>query len=208
MKTELWSGYQIRFVEKGGEWWAVAVDVTKALDIGNTTMALKRLDSKDKALITIEGISKGNDTVNILSEFGIYDLVFTSHKPEAKAFKRWVYEMLKTLRQSTGLEGFQIFRMLDKEHQKEAMQKLHKALKEPKREHFIKANTVANKAVSIKYGFPKMVKKGDMMPEMLVDRQEFLEDTVELMKTKEKFNLNLSVSEEVYKLVKGNKKAG
>ena len=87
MKTELWNGYSIRFIEKDGEWWAVAVDVAKALAIGNTTMAIKRISDKDKALISIEGISKGNDLVNILSEFGIYDLVFTSHKTEAKDFK-------------------------------------------------------------------------------------------------------------------------
>lgn len=66
----------------------------------------------------------------------------------------------------------------------------------------MKANTIANKAVSTKYGHPKMVKKADMTPEMLVDRQELLDSTVELMGIKEKFHLNLSVSEEVYGLVK------
>ncbi len=205
MRVEIWNGYSIRFVEKDGEWWAVAADVTKALDIGNTTMALKRICKNDKALISIEGISKGNDLVNILSEFGIYDLVFTSHKSEAKDFKRWVFNILKELRQSTGLEGFQIFCMLDKDHQKEAMARLNKGLKAPGRPDFIKANTVANKAVSNRYGYSKMVKKGDMTPEMLVDRQELLDSTVELMKIKDKFKLNLSVSEEVYKLAFGQK---
>lgn len=207
MKTELWNGYQIRFVEKDGEWWAVAKDVAEALGYAKTDNLTKRLKAKYKDTAkwsTLGGIQE----VVILSEHGIYKAIMNSHKPEAEVFEDWVYEMLKTLRQSTGLEGFQIFRMLDKEHQKEAMQKLHKALKEPKREHFIKANTVANKAVSIKYGFPKMVKKGDMTPDMLVDRQELLEDTVELMQLKEKFNLNLSVSEELYKLVKENEKVG
>lgn len=206
MKIQSWNNFDIRFVEKDGEWWAVAADVVKALDIGNTTMALKRLDSKDKALITIEGISNGNNTANILSEFGIYDLVFTSHKPEAKSFKRWVYEMLKTLRQSTGLEGFQVFCMLDKEHQKEAMSKLNKALEEPKKVDYIKANTIANKAVSTKYGFNKMVKKANMTPEMLADREELLDDTVELMGVKEKYHLDISISNEVYKLAAGVKK--
>lgn len=48
-----------------------------------------------------------------------------------------------------------------------------------------------------------MIKKADMSPEMLVDRQEFLEDTVELMEIKDKYGLELSVSEEVYKLASG-----
>lgn len=111
--------------------------------------------------------------------------------------------MLKTLRHSTGLEGFQIFRMLDKDHQKEAMANLKKGLKGLGRPDFIKANTIANKAVSNKYGYSKMVKKGDMTPEMLVDRQELLDSTVGLMGIKDKFGLNLSVSEEVYKLASG-----
>lgn len=204
MKTEYWNGYPIRFIEKDEEWWAVAVDVTRALDVGNTTMALKRINEEDKALISIEGISKGNDMTNILSEFGIYDLVFTSHKPEAKNFKRWVFTVLRALRQSSGLEGFQIFRMLDKEHQKEMMGKLSHALQHPVRVDFIKANTIANKAVSTKYGYPKMVKKADMSPAMLVDRQGLLESTVELMGFKEKYHLDLSVSKEVYKMASGS----
>ena len=90
--------------------------------------------------------------------------------------------------------------MLDKEHQREMMGKLNRGLKKPKRVDFIKANTISNKAVSIKYGYPKMIKKADMSPEMLVDRQELLEDTVELKEIKDKYGLKLSVSEEVYKL--------
>ena len=126
-----------------------------------------------------------------------------SNKPEAEDFQDWVYEMLKILRQSSGLEGFQIFRMLDKEHQKEMMGKLSHALQHPVRVDFIKANTIVNKAVSTKYGYPKMVKKADMSPAMLVDRQGLLESTVELMGFKEKYHLDLSVSKEVYKMVSG-----
>ena len=82
------------------------------------------------------------------------------------------------------------------------MAKLHKSLKEPKKVDFIKANTIANKAVSTKYGYPKMIKKADMTPDMLADRQELLDSTVELMTVNEKFNLDLSISDEVNKLVK------
>ena len=95
--------------------------------------------------------------------------------------------------------------MLDKDHQKEAMAKLKRGLKKAGKPDYIKSNVIANKAVSIKYGYPKMVKKVDMTPEMLVDRQELLDSTVELMSIKEKYNLNLSVSEEVYKLVSEKK---
>lgn len=195
MKTELWNGYEIRFVEKDGEWWAVAKDVSDALGYPETNAMTKRLNGEDLMSDKLSGM---NMKSVLLSEFGIYDAVFNSHKPEAKEFKRWVYSMLKELRESTGLEGFQIFRMLDKEHQKEAMSTLCKGLHSPARVDFIKANTIANKAVSDKYGYPKMVKKSEMTPDMLVDRQEILEDTVELMRTNDKYGLRLSVSDVIY----------
>ena len=88
--------------------------------------------------------------------------------------------------------------MLDKEHQKEAMTKLSHAITEPKPVDYIKANVIANKAVSTIYGHSKMVKKKDMTPEMLVDREPILDETVELMAVKEKYGLQFSVSEKIY----------
>ncbi|MBS6956062.1 MAG: phage repressor protein [Enterocloster asparagiformis] len=204
MKTELWNGYPIRFVEITGEWWAVAKDVAKALGYRDAHNMIRNLDQKDKGthFLSTPG---GTQELLVITEFGIYDAVFSSHKPEAKAFKRWVFTVLKTLRHQSGIEGFQVFRMLDKEHQKEMMSKLNRRLKKPKRVDFIKANTIANKAVSIKHDYPKMVRKADMTPEMLVDRQELLEATVELMEIKDKYGLDLSVSEEVYKLATNQK---
>lgn len=108
-------------------------------------------------------------------------MAFKSRKKEAEAFQDWIFDIIKELRQSTGLEGFQVFRMLDKEHQKEAMTKLSHAITEPKPVDYIKANVIANKAVSTIYGHSKMVKKKDMTPEMLVDREPILDETVELM---------------------------
>jgi hypothetical protein len=48
------------------------------------------------------------------------------------------------------------------------------------------------------YGFPKMVKKGNMTPEMLVSRQPMLDDAVELMSVNDRFGLGVSVSDTVY----------
>ena len=125
-------------------------------------------------------------------------MAFKSLKKEAEAFQDWIFDIIKELRQSTGLEGFQVFRMLDKEHQKEAMTKLSHAITEPKPVDYIKANVIANKAVSTIYGHSKMVKKKDMTPEMLVDREPILDETVELMTVKEKYGLQFSVSEKIY----------
>lgn len=140
----------------------------------------------------------GAQEMIILNEKGLYRMIMRSNKPEAEIFQDWVYEILKNLRKASGLEGFEIFRMMDKEHQKECMSLLQNGLKNPVRVNFIKANTVANKAISNKYGYSKMLKKNDMTPQMLVEREPILEDTVDLMKTKDKFGLDLSVSQLIY----------
>lgn len=200
MKTEQWNGYSIRFVEKNGEWWAVLKDVCDALTlhVRDVKKRLRKDVVSNHPLMT----HGGTQEMLIVNEFGIYDAVFQSRKKEAVEFRYWVYEMLKTLRQSTSLEGFQIFRMLDKEHQKAAMAKLNQSLKEPSRKDFIKANTIANKTISTKYGYPKMLKKEEMTPDMLKDRESILDDTVELMKVKDKFNLKFSVSDKVYESIR------
>lgn len=196
MKTEIWNDYPIRFVEKDGEWWAVAKDVTDALGLIQSTRAVSSLKGVTKSKVLTDG---GQQVVNIINEIDIYRLVFKSRKPEAEQFQDWVFDMLRELRRSTGLEGFQIFRMLDKEHQKEAMRHLQQSLRNPVRVDFIKANTIANKAISNRYGYPKMVKKADMTPQMLVEREPILEDTVELMGVNDKYDLGISVSEQIYK---------
>lgn len=195
MKTETWNGYTIRFVEKDGEWWAVLKDVCDVLNLTNPTVVSSRIEETERSKFNL---GRQGDAV-IISEFGIYQTIFQSRKKEAKEFQKWTFGVLKELRSSTGLEGFQIFRMLDKEHQKEAMSTLKKSLRQPVRVDFIKANTIANKAISNKHGYPKMVKKADMTPEMLVEREEVLDNTVELMGINDKYNLGISVSQQIYK---------
>ncbi|HGD4442877.1 TPA: Bro-N domain-containing protein [Streptococcus agalactiae] len=194
-KTETWNGYTIRFVEHQGEWWAVAKDITNALGLKQPSRAISTLKGVTKSKTLTKG---GEQELSIINEKDIYRLVFKSRKPEAEAFQEWVFETIKQLRQATGLEGFEVFRMLDKEHQKEAMARLTNSLDRVSKKDLIKANTITNKAVSNKFGYSKMVKKSEMTPDMLVAREMILDDTVELMGIKEKFGLNISVSESIY----------
>lgn len=201
IRTENWLGHEIRFVERvPGEWWAVAADVAKALKYRHTPHMVRMVDEDEKNTVRFvdRKATRGNPNTVIISETGIYEAIFNSQRPEAKDFKKWVKQVLKDIRKATGLEGFQIFRLLDKEHQKEAMQQLKASLRHPVRVDFIKANTIANKAVSNRYGHPKMLKKEQMTPEMLVIRQDVLEDTVNLMGVKEKFDLDIPISTTIY----------
>ena len=203
MKLENWNGHNIRFVWKDGDWWAVAKDVCDALGYENSRKALAdHVEKEDKNTVTIRYGIQGNPNMTVISEFGIYALVFNSHMPEAKSFKRWVYTVIKSLRQASGLEGFEVFRMLDKEHQREAMKRLQDGLRKPRKVDYIKANAIADKAVSNRYGHPKMVKKGDMSPEMLAERESILDDTVQLMALNDKYGMGISVSQTIYQ-VKG-----
>ena len=200
MKIEYWNGYQIRFIEIKGEWFAVLKDVCDALNL-KTKYIVERLEDEVVSTDHVPDSLGRIQEMLVVNEYGIYDAIFSSKKPEAKDFKHWVYGMLKDLRESTGLKGFEVFRMLDKEHQKEMMKELQSGLRHPVRVDFIKANTIANKAISNKHGLPKMVKKDEMTPEMLKEREPILEDTVDLMKAKGRFELNdLSVSKKIYQM--------
>lgn len=90
----------VRTVTINGEPWFVAADVCRALEINNVSMAISRLDDDEKNTISLtEGIP-GNPNKTIVNEPGLYSLVLSSRKPEAKAFKRWItHEVIPDIRQ-------------------------------------------------------------------------------------------------------------
>ena len=93
---------QFRYIKRGEEIWFVAVDVCRVLEIDNVSQALTRLDDDERGSIILnEGTSaKGGSPVrSIVSEPGLYHLIFQSRKPEAKKFQHWVYhEVLPSIR--------------------------------------------------------------------------------------------------------------
>ena len=207
MKRESWAGHSIRFVERSGEWWAVAQDVCEALGLKQVTRAMSSLKNVQQYnvcdLNNSQVTSRARDTqaMNIIGEKDIYRLIFKSRKPEAEAFQDWVYETIRELRKASGLEGYETFKLLDKEHQKEAMKKLHDSIaasREPVKVDYIKANTIANKAVCNRHGIPKMVSKAAMSAEMLKERERVLEDVVALMELNERYGAGMSVSAIIY----------
>ncbi|QYA32852.1 BRO family protein [Macrococcus psychrotolerans] len=205
MKTEIWNGHSIRFIEVNNEWWAVGKDVTEALGLKQTSRALNGLNKDGVTISKVIDNMGRTQIVNVINEINIYNLVFKSRKPEAESFKQWIFEIIKELRHNNGLEGFQVFRMLDKQHQKEAMKRLYEALRSKDKEavklNMIKANSITNKAISIMYGLEKSISKDEMTPEMLSDRQRILDDVVNLMKMNERYNLDLSISEKIYESI-------
>ena len=97
-------GKAVRTITRGGEVWFVASDACAVLDITNPRDALSRLDEDEKG-VGITDTPGGPQQVNIIGESGLYTLIFTSRKPEAKAFRRWVTEVvLPTLRRTGKFE--------------------------------------------------------------------------------------------------------
>ena len=86
---------KIRTLTKDGDIWFVATDICDALDIKNTTDAVKRLDDDERSRFNLgrQGMT------NCINEYGLYNLILASRKPEAKTFKRWItHEVLPDIR--------------------------------------------------------------------------------------------------------------
>ncbi|WCL51460.1 phage antirepressor [Leptospira sp. GIMC2001] len=87
----------VRTVDINGEPWFVAKDVCEILEIQNSTDALNRLDSDERARFNLGRQGESN----IISESGLYSLILGSRKPEAKSFKKWVTsEVLPAIRKT------------------------------------------------------------------------------------------------------------
>lgn len=108
---------ELRTLEKDGEIWFVAADVCRALNHTNVSVALQMLEDDEVAKQSLGQVSENgvvqNREMNIISEPGLYTLIFRSNRPEARAFKRWVtHEVLPTIRRtgrySTGPERGEI----------------------------------------------------------------------------------------------------
>ncbi|WP_018126127.1 BRO-like protein [Desulfovibrio oxyclinae] len=106
-------GSAVRVVMREDEPWFVAKDVCGVLDIGNSRQAVSRLEEDEKGVITSDTLG-GSQKVSAVSESGLYALIFTSRKPEARRFRKWVTsEVLPAIRKhgryescgTTGLPG-------------------------------------------------------------------------------------------------------
>ncbi len=59
------------------------------LEHTDPSKAVARLDDDEKGATTVRTLG-GDQTMDVVTESGLYSLIFTSRKPEAKVFRRWV----------------------------------------------------------------------------------------------------------------------
>ena len=149
MRVENWNGYDIRFVEKDGEWHAILKDICDALGLRSSDVS-QRLDSDMMIKIKVDRKSTvananiedeeddnqcyyrfdaDSNVVNsrgaksfhmiAINEMGIYEALYASRKLEARKFRKWSASVMQKLRRKIGLEQYEVMRMTDKDIQDE-----------------------------------------------------------------------------------------
>ena len=94
--------FRVRVVMRDGEPWFVAKDVCDCLELGNVSQTCSRLDDDERGII-LNDTPSGKQEMLVVSEPGLYSLIGSSKKQEAKAFKRWVnHEVLPSIRKTGG----------------------------------------------------------------------------------------------------------
>ncbi|MDZ8136727.1 MAG: Bro-N domain-containing protein [Nostoc sp. DedQUE04] len=78
--------HEIRFVGTANNPQWVGVDVCSALGIQNPSQAMNKLDEDERAMFNIGRQGEAW----CINESGLYSLILSSRKPQAKRFKKWL----------------------------------------------------------------------------------------------------------------------
>jgi len=96
-----YQGRQVRTVLVDGQAWFVGIDVAAALELGNHRDALGRLDEDGVGTADVTDSLGRTQSTRIISEAGLYQLIFQSRVPAADTFRRWVtHDVLPTIRRT------------------------------------------------------------------------------------------------------------
>jgi len=88
----------VRVIKREGAPWFVAVDVCRALGLSNPAETVRCLDEDERGISTTD-TNAGTREVVVVSESGLYALIFKSRKPNAAKFRKWVTaEVLPSIR--------------------------------------------------------------------------------------------------------------
>lgn len=147
MRVENWCGYDIRFVEIDGEWWAILKDICDALNLKTFKIA-QRLEPGmlERVKVDVSDIPSRNiryehrpvkyidkNTIGkdigrrpgdnktrwmlAVNELGIYEALFASRRLEARKFRTWAGTVMQKLRSKVGLQQYEVMRMTEPEIQ-------------------------------------------------------------------------------------------
>ena len=132
MRTENWCGYDIRFVEVNGEWWAILKDICDALGLRSKDVS-QRLYPDMLQRVLVEASEDGSNDIRYsrqpgenktrwmlaVNELGIYEALYASRRLEARKFRIWTGTVMQKLRKYVGLAQYEVMRMTEKDIQDE-----------------------------------------------------------------------------------------
>ena len=94
----LYKGAPIRTVRHNGDTWFCVIDVCRRLDLSNPSVVVDALAEDE---VTKKNLGGLHGESWFCSESGLYRIIFRSNKPEAEAFRRWVFhEVLPSIRRN------------------------------------------------------------------------------------------------------------
>jgi prophage antirepressor-like protein len=105
--TKAFNGKGVRVILIKGIEWFVTKDICEILEIANSRDAILDFPDNEKSNVSISdvrklGLEAGNRGLSVINETGLYRLIFRSRKPEAEAFKTWVFEEVLPSIRKTG----------------------------------------------------------------------------------------------------------
>lgn len=128
IRVESWCGYDIRFVDVNGEWYAILKDVCDALGLKTFKVSQRlspdmlirvRVDVCDIPSRDVRSRARKTQDMLAVNEIGIYEALFASRKLEARKFRLWSATVLQKLRSQIGLEQYEVMRMTEPDIQDE-----------------------------------------------------------------------------------------
>lgn len=153
IRIENWCGYDIRFVEHDGSWYAVLKDICDALELRTDKVKL-RIDSLHITKLNVTQLDKRPISYNTTNNFvppsqggakivehsyemlcvdeaGIYQALSRSTRLEARKFIDWISHSLVDLRKAVGLESYEALKLTDSGIQKLIAEKIDISYTEP-----------------------------------------------------------------------------
>lgn len=128
IRVESWCGYDIRFVDVNGEWYAILKDICDALGLKTFKVSQRlspdmlirvRVDVCDIPSRDVRSRARKTQDMLAVNEIGIYEALFASRKLEARKFRLWSATVLQKLRSQIGLEQYEVMRMTEPDIQDE-----------------------------------------------------------------------------------------
>ena len=128
IRVESWCGYDIRFVDVNGEWYAILKDICDALGLKTFKVSQRlspdmlirvRVDVCDIPSRDARSRARKTQDMIAVNEIGIYEALFASRKLEARKFRLWSATVLQKLRSQVGLEQYEVMRMTEPDIQDE-----------------------------------------------------------------------------------------